>query len=240
MERKRVGLIASLITAGAFALEACGAPVPPTPNPTRTPEATPSATPSLMVTPSPEVTPSPTIVVTPSPSPEVTPSPTIVVTPTPSPEVTPSPTVIPTPTEKPTPETTPTPIITLVDQIITEANDNGWPQVTEQEVIDSINNAYDNDPEAAAIVNPIANTLEKDFINNVLWSNCVNDDRENVRAQDCAFTVAHIYWEGYVIKQNPLWMDSVSKVISYAKKTFDSHYFNQFIDLVKPLTTPPF
>ncbi|OGH11303.1 MAG: hypothetical protein A3B38_00560 [Candidatus Levybacteria bacterium RIFCSPLOWO2_01_FULL_36_13] len=114
MHKERLSPWKAAAGAAVFLLaEACGGTTPATPNPTRTPDIVPTNTPAL-VTPTPEAT--RTLAPTPSASPDVTP------TPTPTVEVTPP------PTEKPL-------ILSdIIDELIQEAEKDGYTNVSAQEV----------------------------------------------------------------------------------------------------------
>ncbi|OGH02653.1 MAG: hypothetical protein A2798_03380 [Candidatus Levybacteria bacterium RIFCSPHIGHO2_01_FULL_37_17] len=224
MHKERLSPWKAAAGAAVFLLaEACGSNVPTTPNPTRTPEATPSPVPSLVVTPTPEVTPSPFI--TPSPSPEITPSPT--------PEIT------------PTPEATPIPIDALINQIIADAEQNGWPTVSKQDVTDSINNAYENDPEAAAIINPENNTLESEVVNNI-WNTCSRDPDPAVKRQVCAVLFGHAYWKGFSIDENSIWIQdpqggnnaTLPNIVYFTHEILNSQDFETFTSIASDLENP--
>lgn len=155
---------------------------------------------------------------TPRPSiePTFTPLPTETLKPTPTPTETP----VFTPTPEPTPEETPVPIADLIAQIIDKAERDGWKKVSAQDVTDSINKAYENDPEAAAIINTDENMLEKDAINNIIWPNCQSKNIDQIQVA-CAALVGQLYWEGYTLNKNPLWLDSIENAITYTKSKLD-------------------
>lgn len=163
----------------------------------------------------------------PTSTPNETPTPTIVLTPTP--EVTPTPTIEPTPTPtiEPTPEETPVPIANLINQIIDKAGQDGWKKVSAQTVIDSINKAYENDPEAAAIINPATNTLEKEVITKI-WKNCSTNEDPSAKVLSCAGLVGHLYYEGYSVGMNEDWLNTISNVINYAHGNLVKQDFNSF------------
>lgn len=162
-------------------------------------------------------TPSPTIL------PTEKPTPTLIVTP--SPEVTPTPIV--TPEITPTPEPTPIPVSNLIDQIITDGNTNGWAKVSEQDVLNSINEAYTKDPEAAALINPATNTLEKEVVNKV-WKNCSTNQDTSVQVLACAGLIGHLYYEGYSVDMNDVWLEPINNVVKYAHENLVKQDFNSF------------
>jgi hypothetical protein len=201
---------------GAFAtallIAACESNAPvATPTPVRTPEATPSPIPTLVATPTPEVTPSP------------------VITPTPTLEVTPTPTVEPTPTIEPTPEVTPTPIDALVDQIIADAKENGWKNITAEDVTNSINEAYENDPDAAAVIVPDGQGGEVAWRENInyLLNDCLSSEGA-LKSQTCAVLFGATYWGGLRIDMNDVWNSPLSNIVHYANGELNSQDFNTF------------
>lgn len=169
-------------------------------------------------------TPKPTVLQTEKPTPTLV-TPEVTASPIVTPEVTATPIVTPEVTA--TPEATPVPISNLVDQIIKQAETSGWTKTTKQEVTNSITEAYSNDPKAATLINPEANTLEKDIVNNI-WNTCSSSTDTAVKRQVCAGLLGHLYYEGLLIDGNDVWLKPISEVIYYAHTTLGSQDFNAF------------
>lgn len=173
-------------------------------------------------------TPKPTVL------PTEQPTPTLIVTP--SPEVTATPIVTPEVTA--TPEPTPVPIGNLIDQIITNAETNGWTKVSEQDVLNSINKAYENDPEAAAFINPLTNELHEKLVYNN-WEFCSSATDLRLKKTDCGALEGILYYGAYTVDTNEAWIKPISMVVNYAHQTLNSQDFQGFVNIASS-QKPPF
>lgn len=157
--------------------------------------------------------------------PTESPIPTMTIAPTESPIVTPSPVITPEVTA--TPEATPMPIGDLVTQIIDKAKKDGWVKGTKENVTNSIIAAYANDPEAATLINPATNTLEKDVVDKIL-NTCATSKDSSVKVLSCAGLAGHLYWKGFMVDGNEAWFEPISDVIHFSHTELSAKDFNSF------------
>lgn len=203
---------------------ACGsntpteAPATPTFSPTEAPS------PTIVVTPTPDATPSPTIAVTPSPTPEITPSPVV----TPTPEITPS----------PTPAETPVALNTVLDELLAEAEIEGFTDVTAQEVQDKLSRVLD-DPAIANGTPPdprLPGTL--DYYIQDGWER-LQTERKDIDRQLAAEGLITSLFHGLTINRNediykdPSSNGAIELALDYAYHHLDEQYFNNLIDLLR-------
>jgi hypothetical protein len=152
--------------------------------------------------------------------------------------------VSPTPTA--TPAATPHPpfvaVQDLTQRLLDEGASTGWTVVSGQDLSASIARAYAADGEAAALVNPDFNMLEKDVLAQLTDTCTSSTDEETIKIA-CSNLFNQLYFWAYLKDGDPVWITDaadgrspVANVVLFAHSRLSKDQWDGFVyRMGKPL-----